>query len=124
MKTPFDTRTLRQIGGRDEEHEVSAPLGPMMQKILESTPAFVVANLTIDEQEFGNAMDELIRRDILTSAQYNAIGAELQRQLLTRETQTIIQKVLLNAILQRTQATIAMNIRKMLGSSHVLDQLA
>lgn len=127
MKLNSDVRTLRQIGGSDREYVMpDAHFASIMQRILDSTPAFVVAGLTIrDEVQFATAMQELITRDILTPAQYDAIGNEIQRQLDNGELQkeNFVQMEILSSILERIVPSIAAQIRRVLGHKRIVDQV-
>ncbi|TSC59425.1 MAG: hypothetical protein Greene041662_493 [Candidatus Peregrinibacteria bacterium Greene0416_62] len=103
-----------------------AHFASIMQRILDSTPAFVVAGLTIrDEVQFATAMQELITRDILTPAQYDAIGNEIQRQLDNGELQkeNFVQMEILSSILERIVPSIAAQIRRVLGHKRIVDQV-
>ena len=126
MKLNSEIRTLRQIGGSDRMYQIpDEPFAYMMQRILDGTPAFVVGGLTIRDEVHAMAMQELIKRDILTPTQYNAIGDEMQRQLDKGELQkdSIVQTGILSFILERIVPGTAAQIRGVLGHTQIVDQL-
>lgn len=123
MKGP-ERRTLRDIGGKNTEYpRPNDDTATEMQRILESTPSYIVAGLLVRNERFGEAMEELLNQNIFTQPQYDAIGAEIDRQIQTGEFQQEHVKFphILHHLLQYTRADVSMRVREALGHESTLD---
>lgn len=110
----MSNNSLRELGGDGTQHkleEVDAKFGKLMQRVVDSDPE-VVADIALNTgHQLHDALRELIKRNILTSKQYDILG----ETLISRRDHGERNNVVLQKIVDKISADLTQQFYDALG---------